>query len=60
MNKYEVNQDANAEQNWEQTIGQILTILRGCKEVAKFRNMGQKDQSDMAQVRPATQKLTLS
>lgn len=59
MSKYEVNQDANAEQNSEETTGQIPTVLRGCKEVAKFRNMGRNDQSGMAQVWPATQKLTL-
>lgn len=59
MSKYEVNQDANAEQNWEEITGQIPTVLRGCKKVAKFRNMGRNDQSGMAQVWPATQKFTL-
>lgn len=50
-------------QIYEQTLAQILTLLRGCrgcKDTAKFRNMVQKDHSDVAQVWAGTQKLMVS
>lgn len=62
MSKYEVNQDANAAlQIYEQTLAQILTLLRGyqaCKDITKYKKERQKDHSDVSQVWTGTQKLT--